>query len=534
MKGMKSLYWRNLTSVMSILLISHILLAIVFSAFMYSNIIRDKKDNLEATTMDVASIVSAYSTSWDIDGLNMRMAISSFADTTGFDILIIDRSGECVSCSDRQITCEHIGRKMSPLILATLQSSGDRVVSGRGTLDNFLDSKNYYAVKAVSDFLFGGTRAYVLLIVNAGYLNNIWSEFFFLYIMVSVVVILIAFVVTRRVTRLQTMPIDEMASAARKFAHGDYSVRVSEPERRDEIGELADAFNVMAQSIEESEARRREFVANVSHELKTPMTTITGFADGILDGTIARENEDEYLAMISAEAKRLSRLVRGMLDASRAQEFDTKEILSKSFNIVEVVSLAILSLEKKITDKGLDVEVELPEDAIMVRGDSDTIMQVVYNLLDNAAKFSKPSSALRVSVWKEKGKAYVSVGNEGATIPPEEITVIFDRFHKTDKSRSMDKDGVGLGLYIVKTILDRHGEDIFVKSENGYTEFTFTMTPAPTKREKPDKSEKSEKTEEIVPKKEKPERKNPMKGIINFNIIKKKEPPKENREEEKQ
>ena len=183
--------------------------------------------------------------------------------------------------------------------------------------------------------------------------------------------------------------------------------------------------------------------------------------------------------MISSEAKRLSRLVRGMLDASRVQEVDRADILSKSFNIVETASIALLSLEKKINDKGLDVEVNMPEEPLMVRGDSDTITQVIYNLLDNAAKFARAGSSLGIEVWQEKGKVYVSVENEGNTIPADEITSIFERFHKTDKSRSQDKDGVGLGLYIVKTILDRHGEDIFVKSADDRTKFTFTLTPLP-------------------------------------------------------
>ena len=140
--------------------------------------------------------------------------------------------------------------------------------------------------------------------------------------------------------------------------------------------------------------------------------------------------------------------------------------------------LALLSLEHKITDKGLDVDAQLPEEAVMVRGEQDAINQVVYNLIDNAAKFAPRGSVLRLAVWKQTGKAYVSVENDGETISPEELPLIFDRFHKTDKSRSQDRDGVGLGLYIVKTILDNHGEDIFVTSRDGVTRFVFTMTVA--------------------------------------------------------
>jgi signal transduction histidine kinase len=206
------------------------------------------------------------------------------------------------------------------------------------------------------------------------------------------------------------------------------------------------------------------------------MTSIAGFADGIIDGTIPHSRQNEYLAIISSETRRLSRLVRSMLDMSQLQAQDKGAILSKKFDICEVMRLALLSLEHKITDKNLDVIAQIPEEPIIVRGDKDAINQVVYNLIDNAAKFAPAKTALTIAAWKQGQKAFVSVQNYGETISQEELPLIFDRFHKTDKSRSMDKDGVGLGLYIVKTILDNHNEDIYVTSADGVTKFVFTMT----------------------------------------------------------
>ena len=242
---------------------------------------------------------------------------------------------------------------------------------------------------------------------------------------------------------------------------------------------MAVAFNSMADSLEKSEQRRREFVANVSHELKTPMTSIAGFADGILDGTIPPEKEKEYLRIISSETQRLSRLVRKMLDVSRIQSTDTKTLLKKNFDIEEVIVRSLAGLEKKITDRGLDVDVQMPEEPIQVLGDEDGITQVVYNLLDNAAKFADAGSTIGVSLWKQGEKAYVAVRDRGATIPPEELPLVFERFHKTDKSRSQDKDGVGLGLYLVKTIIQNHGEEITVSSRDGLTEFKFSLQIKP-------------------------------------------------------
>ena len=282
-------------------------------------------------------------------------------------------------------------------------------------------------------------------------------------------------------------PLDEMASAARKFAHGDFSVRVTQEEGTDELASLTAAFNNMADSLERSEQMRNEFIANVSHELKTPMTTIAGFADGILDGTIPKEQEEKYLTTIADETRRLSRLVRQMLDLSRMQSKGSDLTRRRDFDVNELIISTLLNFETRAEEKELDVDLQLPEVHMLVTADPDAITQVLYNLLDNAIKFADRGSTLTVSLWKETSKAYVSVKDCGATIPPDDLPLIFDRFHKSDRSRSKDRDGVGLGLYLVKSILDAHNEDIAVTSADGVTEFVFTLTLT---REKP-RSEKA-------------------------------------------
>ena len=205
------------------------------------------------------------------------------------------------------------------------------------------------------------------------------------------------------------------------------------------------------------------------------MTTIAGYTDGILDGTIPPEEERQYLRIISDESRRLSRLVRRMLDISRLQ---SRELRKSPFDICESMRRVLISMEKKITDRGLDVDANIPDRSVTVLGDNDLITQVVYNLLENATKFARADSTLYLGLAVANGKAFVSVRNEGDTIPPGEIPLLFERFHKSDKSRSEDKDGVGLGLYVVKTILDQHKEQIAVTSEGGMTTFTFTVSLA--------------------------------------------------------
>ena len=165
-----------------------------------------------------------------------------------------------------------------------------------------------------------------------------------------------------------------------------------------------------------------------------------------------------------------------MLDLSRMQGATAEELRQKSFDATELLIRTLVVFESKINAKKLDVDAMIPEDPMLVCGDADAINQVIYNLLENAVKFAAEGSELGVSLFKQGEKAYISVRNRGATIPPDELALIFDRFHKTDKSRSADRDGYGLGLYIVKTILNNHGEDIAVTSRDGVTEFVFSLT----------------------------------------------------------
>ena len=309
---------------------------------------------------------------------------------------------------------------------------------------------------------------------ETGNITELWRAFITIFFFTAVVVMCLAFIATSVTSLSQTKPLKDMAEAARKFGLGEFDTRVEVGNRKDEVGELAEAFNNMADALAKSEARRSEFVANVSHELKTPMTTIAGFADGILDGTIPPEREEEALRTISSETRRLSRLVRRMLDLSRLQSAENVTA-QEQFDVSEVLVRVLLSLETKINSRHLDVDTQLPDDPVKVWGDPDAITQVCYNLLDNAIKFAREGSTITLTITEKGGKAHVSVRNEGDTIPAEELPMLFDRFHKSDKSRSADREGVGLGLYIVKTILNNHKENIAVTSENGVTEFTFTL-----------------------------------------------------------
>jgi signal transduction histidine kinase len=268
-----------------------------------------------------------------------------------------------------------------------------------------------------------------------------------------------------------------MAIAARAYAKGDFSKRITvTPDA--ELGALAATFNQMADGINKLETMRRGFIADVSHELRTPMTTIGGFIDGILDGVIPPDQQEKYLLIVSDEVKRLSRLVSSLLDITKIQAGERK-FVKGDFDICESARQIIISCEQRLLEKKLDVEFTCDEDNMLAYADADAIYQILYNLCDNAIKFSRVGGKYRVSVIRNDKKIFVSVFNEGDGIPGEDLPFVFERFYKADKSRGLDATGLGLGLYICKAIIDAHGEEIWVKSEYGKNcEFVFTLQSA--------------------------------------------------------
>lgn len=289
-----------------------------------------------------------------------------------------------------------------------------------------------------------------------------------------------AFILVYLVSLRLTKPLREMSAAAKQYATGDFSKRIPIKSGihilgSDETDELIVAFNSMAQALATLEMSRRSFVANVSHELKTPMTTIGGFIDGILDGTIEPEKETQYLKIVSDEVKRLSRLVTGMLNMSKieAGELELKPV---KFDISEMIFRTLLSFEQIIDKKHIEIKGLDSFESNNIVADKDMINQVVYNLIDNAVKFTPEGGYIEVSSKADSEKVIVRIRNSGMGIPGEEIDKIFERFYKIDKSRSYDVKGAGMGLYIVKTIIELHGGNIVARSEQGqYAEFIFQL-----------------------------------------------------------
>lgn len=313
-------------------------------------------------------------------------------------------------------------------------------------------------------------------------LRSTFTRMVTIFFLAALISLLISFALVYVQSKRISKPIGQINDAARDIAAGNLSHRV-EVNSADEIGQLASSFNFMADSIENIEKQSAGFVSDVSHELRTPMTSITGFVQGILDGTIPEDKRDYYLNIVLEESVRLKKLVNDLLEMSKMSSSEYSLNMTV-FNLNELIRISIIGIANRVEDAHLDLDVDFQEDDLNVIADKDAITRVIINLLDNAVKFSYPDTTIHIKTWTAGKKAHVCIGNTGNGIAASELSSIFKRFYKTDKSRN-NKSGAGLGLSFVKNILTLHKQSIWVESINSndgsksrYTKFTFTLETA--------------------------------------------------------
>lgn len=472
---MKTAFSRTFFS-FALILFAALLLVGLFFQLLAKHYLTDQAINsLKNNSTTIAQVASAYYTDGKLSDREFLVNLSVASNISQSDAVICDVNGQLILCSDAPLGCEHQGLSITSKTFLSQILSQEYVVSN-GIIEGLYEEPRYVVSTTIRD---AANNPVGIVIVSRpmGRSLAVLDRLLERFITVSVLVVLVAVVVMSITTHKHSNPLRDMARTANAFGHGDLKARAKVPAAApEEIQELALAFNNMAQSLEKSEYQRKEFVANVSHELKTPMTTIGGYVDGILDGTIPPEQQRKYLQIVSDETKRLSRLVRSMLDISRLQEQGAiPEEKKLRFDVEECAGQVLITFEQKINDKKLDVDVDMPEHPVYTYACQDYITQVIYNLVDNAVKFCPEGGILGLQIREGNHKVYVTVSNNGPTIPPQELPLLFDRFHKLDKSRSQNRDGWGLGLYIVKTLVHSHGENISVTSHEGKTEFTFTL-----------------------------------------------------------
>lgn len=473
----KTLFKKYLMMTLLTIFVSFCILGLVMLLSFNSNWKQEKRDGLTKNAQSVSDIVARSLTLSSgqvaIDTEGIEKFLPALSRNNEIDIFIVNEAGQITVSSQGAAGTIHTEKTIPKSIM---QKALSGIYNDQTLLGGVYDAPCYAVGVPVTvqvskqTHTIGAVFTSVSVSSQAEYRKDIFRMFLFAALAAFMVSFCMVWVFSYNMVR----PLRIMAGAARSFGDGNFSTRVPVTSR-DEIGELALAFNNMADSLASSEYTRRNFIANVSHELKTPMTTIAGFIDGILDGTIPQEKQAHYLQIVTEEVKRLSRLVKTMLDLSRIDNGELK-LRPARFDITETVLTTMLSFEKPIEAKKIEVRGLEDTHAVYVDGDTDMIHQVVYNLVENAVKFTNENGYIQVTIAEQPTKTTVTIRNSGEGIAPEEITQIFGRFYKTDKSRSKDKTGMGLGLYIVKTIIQQHGGEISANSVVGqYCEFSFWL-----------------------------------------------------------
>lgn len=426
----------------------------------------DKRRYLDGLMRTAMSETSACVQNGELDIPLLKSVYEDIAANSDIVFTFTDSSGAVLVCSETS-PCSHTDKNFGGGIVSKVTAEGFFELS---TLDNFY-SKDYF------------NAAYPLSIEGSGYLLfgrlsaesliNYFKEIILTVIIAAAVIVAVVFFILYFYTTSLFSPVKEMTMAVRRFGDGDFSVKLNVTDEN-EFGFLANSINEMAASISATEETRKSFISNVSHELKTPMTTIGGFIDGILDGTIPPEQQEHYLKIVSMEINRLARLVRSMLNISK-YEAGELTLTPKSLDAVQIVFRTLLSFEKRIEEKNVDIR-GLDRDAFFIKADKDLIQQVVYNLVENAVKFVNNGGYIEFIFAENDDTTSVTIRNSGEGLKENEISRVFERFYKTDESRGIDPGGVGLGLSIVRSLIKLHGGTILVRSQyEQYVEFEFSL-----------------------------------------------------------
>ncbi|MBQ5648902.1 MAG: HAMP domain-containing histidine kinase [Clostridia bacterium] len=464
----KTIYSRLAAIFMLIIVISFTMIAFIITSLVGDYAVTQKTQAVTDAALSVKKVLElAYSEKSEYNTDLISAMLSAPINNESVHAFLTDVSGHLIASNDITIQANHIPADIM------LQAVSEKGFSGASDLGGSLPSNSIVsAMPILSD---SGEVGAVVFVRTDSRSETAMLSSLLRTIVLSTMWVLIAMLLAIYFVSERTIgPLKSMSRAAKQFASGKLDVRVH-VSGNDEIAELAVAFNSMAESIANMEKMRSGFLGNVSHDLRTPMTTISGFVDGILDGTIPKDKQEYYLRIISSEVKRLSRLVKALLDISRIQAGEHK-FKPEYFDICEMARQILISFEQMIDNKHLEVEFDIDKDSMVAYADVDAIHQVFYNICDNAVKFSREGGLLRVSVKSIEKKIHVFVYNEGSGIPEEDIPYVFERFYKTDKSRSLDRTGVGLGLFIARSVIEAHGEKIEVRSvQNEYCEFEFTL-----------------------------------------------------------
>lgn len=467
---MKRTFFDKIIVVIIVLLIGLFILLASYTTYATQRaLVEEKQNNL----INEANYLSKQTISSYIQGITsleyLQIRFNKFEDDIKTSIWYFDADGNLIAASN-------------PDNLNNIPTNIKHLEEGINLKKGFARAGNFYDIFDGAMISIGipilseeELEGYLILHTSMSELDKLQESMLSIMYMPFLIMILVVGLVLAYLSGTVLRPIAKINAAAREYAKGNFEVRTG-VKRKDEIGELSDSLEYMASELSKLDEYRKNFIANISHDFRSPLTSIKGYLEAMLDGTIPVDKYNRYLNIVLNESKRLTKLTTGLLELN---DFDTYGPILKrqSFDIVDVIRETRNTVEGLCEEKNIDFRLKCPAEDTMVYADKMKIGQVVYNLIDNAIKFSPENGKITVTVYEKNGKLFVSVKDEGTGIEKDKQNKVWDRFYKTDQSRGKDKQGTGLGLSITKEIIKAHNENInLISTEGAGSEFVFTLT----------------------------------------------------------
>lgn len=462
-----SLYYKFILGYLLFGLLGFITVATLSSRMTYDYLLKEKSDILYDEANLIASSYSTIYTGQTQDLTAAYPQLQALSTYLQSEIWVADRQGMIVADSNRSART------------GTRIDGFDPAAHGNHsyTVDNYygLFKEDVLSVCAPITGNYS-TYGYILIHLPLSQLNATRNNHLNVVYVSGVIIFMLSLVILLVFTKTVYFPLKKITAGANEYAQGNLAHRI-EIKTQDEMGYLADTLNYMSDELNKMEEYQRMFVANISHDFRSPLTSIKGYLEAIIDGTIPPEMHEKYLYRVITETERLNKLTQGLLTIN---SLDSKGYLSRTnFDINRVIKDTAASFEGTCDSKGITFELIFSDNIQMVYADLGKIQQVLYNLIDNAIKFSHNKSVIYVQSSSRYEKVFISVKDTGLGINKNSIKKIWDRFYKSDLSRGKDKKGTGLGLAIVREIIQSHGENIDVISTEGVgSEFIFSLPRA--------------------------------------------------------
>ena len=466
----KTLYLKILLGYLIFGFFGFVVVATFVSSMTMEQLKREKADALyrEATLIANTYASDLYNSETSLDTVKKQLdALDTYLSAT---IWIINPSGRMVLNSSAPLDVENeiVIEDFDPTITA-----GSYYTAGT-FFDPFSEPMLSVFAPIASSYK---VKGYVVIHTPMKAIQASCDSLLNISYILLVILFLLSLIILIFFTEMVYMPLRKITEATEQYASGNmhYEFQV---DSEDEIGYLAATLSYMASEIARSEDDQKKFVANVSHDFRSPLTSVKGYLEAMLDGTIPPEMYEKYLNIVLNETERLTKLTNSLLTLNN---LNTKGILlnREDFDINQIIRSTAASFEGTCRQKAIRIELVLTGEAMYVNADMEKIQQVIYNLTDNAIKFSHNGSVIQIETNEKNNKVHVSVKDSGIGIPKDDLKLIWNRFYKSDASRGKDKKGTGLGLSITKEIIHAHGEHINVISTEGVgSEFIFSLEKA--------------------------------------------------------